>query len=122
MRLNDNSPSFIVRKNSISFVANNSGSPYGKGSCRTLCATEGVKQIKVKPHRQHLVLPPLLRRRPLLSALQTFPPINGGISLLQGEAVLVGEAVLIGEARSSRQSKTRCSLTEHRATLRTIII
>ena len=37
----------------------------------------------LKPHRQHFVLPPLLRRRPLLSALQTFPPINGGNHLLK---------------------------------------
>ena len=57
--------------------------------------TEGSN---IKPHRQHFVLPPLLRRRPLLSALQTFPPINGGITLHQWEAEKSSKSANIKDA------------------------
>ena len=53
--------------------------PRAKNEKRQKCCKFNTYSI-FKPHRQHFVLPPLLRRRPLLSALQTFPPINGGIT------------------------------------------
>ena len=58
---------------------------FAKNEKRQKCCKFNTYSI-FKPHRQHFVLPPLLRRRPLLSALQTFPPINGGIPLRQWEA------------------------------------